>query len=62
MFYKFFSTGVFPDNMKTAKVAPRFKSGHKHDFTNHRSWLRDTDSQNGDALLCIYYINFMSSE
>ena len=27
-----------------------------------RSWLRDTDSQNGDALLCIYYINFMYSE
>ena len=22
---------------------------------------RDTDSQNGDALLCIYYINFMYS-
>ena len=30
-----------------------------HQGNMFRSWLRDTDSQNGDALLCIYYINFM---
>ena len=29
-----------------------------HQGNMSRSWLRDTDSQNGDALLCIYYINF----
>ena len=28
-----------------------------HQGNMSRSWLRDTDSQNGDALLCIYYIN-----
>ena len=33
-----------------------------HQGNISRSWLRDTDSQNGDALLCIYYINFMYSE
>ena len=33
-----------------------------HQGNMSRSWLRDTDSQNGDALLCIYYINFMYSE
>ena len=30
-----------------------------HQGNMSRSWLRDTDSQNGDALLCIYYINFI---
>ena len=31
-----------------------------HQGNMSRSWLRDTDSQN--ALLCVYYINFMYSE
>ena len=29
-----------------------------HQGNMSRSWLRDTDSENGDALLCIYYINY----
>uniref|UniRef100_A0A3Q2ZQH6 Reverse transcriptase domain-containing protein n=1 Tax=Kryptolebias marmoratus TaxID=37003 RepID=A0A3Q2ZQH6_KRYMA len=31
-----FSTGIFPDNMKTAKVIPLYKSGEKCMFTNYR--------------------------
>ena len=31
-----FSSGVFPDRMKTAKVIPIFKNGKKTDFTNYR--------------------------
>lgn len=31
-----FQTGSFPDEMKTAKVIPLFKTGSKHHFTNYR--------------------------
>lgn len=31
-----FSSGVFPDNMKTAKVIPLYKNGDKHVFSNYR--------------------------
>ncbi len=31
-----FSTGVFPDNMKTAKVIPLYKNGNKHVLSNYR--------------------------
>ena len=31
-----FKNGIFPDNMKTAKVIPVFKSGDKNVFTNYR--------------------------
>lgn len=31
-----FKTGIFPLNMKTAKVCPLFKHGDKHLFTNYR--------------------------
>ena len=30
------SSGVFPDNMKTAKVIPLSKNGDKHVFSNYR--------------------------
>ena len=31
-----FTTGVFPDSMKTAKVIPLFKAGDKKSFSNYR--------------------------
>ena len=31
-----FNTGIFPDNMKIAKVVPLYKSGSKHVFNNYR--------------------------
>ena len=31
-----FQTSIFPNNMKTAKVIPIFKSGDKHQFNNYR--------------------------
>ena len=31
-----FSTGIFPDSMKVAKVIPIFKSGNNRDFNNYR--------------------------
>ena len=31
-----FVNGVFPNNMKTAKVVPLFKSGSKSNFSNYR--------------------------
>ena len=31
-----FSTGCFPDRMKTAKVVPLFKNGERNIFTNYR--------------------------
>ena len=31
-----FTTGVFPDSMKTAKVIPLFKAGDKNSFSNYR--------------------------
>ena len=31
-----FSTGVFPDGMKVAKIVPLFKAGDKSSFTNYR--------------------------
>lgn len=31
-----FSTGVFPQRMKMARVIPLFKTGNKHEFTNYR--------------------------
>ena len=37
------------------EATPRLLQPHQGNMS--RSWLRDTDSQNGDALLCIYYIN-----
>lgn len=33
---KSFGDGIFPDNMKTAKVIPIFKSGEKNKFNNYR--------------------------
>ena len=42
------------------KATPWLLQPHQGNMS--RSWLRDTDSQNGDALLCIYYINFMYSK
>ena len=33
---KSFTEGVFPDDMKTAKVKPLFKSGERNVFTNYR--------------------------
>ena len=31
-----FSTGIFPSEMKIAKVIPLFKNGNKSDFYNYR--------------------------
>ena len=31
-----FSTGIFPSEMKMAKVIPLFKNGNKSDFSNYR--------------------------
>jgi hypothetical protein len=31
-----FTTGIFPDKLKIAKVCPIFKSGEKYSFTNYR--------------------------
>ena len=31
-----FTTGVFPDSIKTAKVIPLFKAGDKKSFSNYR--------------------------
>ena len=31
-----FSTGIFPSEMKIAKVIPLFKNGNKSDFSNYR--------------------------
>ena len=31
-----FSSGIFPSEMKTAKVIPVFKSGNRSDFSNYR--------------------------
>ena len=31
-----FSSGIFPSEMKTAKVIPLFKSGDRSDFSNYR--------------------------
>lgn len=31
-----FQTGIFPENMKVAKVIPLFKSGSKSDISNYR--------------------------
>ena len=31
-----FEEGIFPDNMKIAKVLPLYKNGEKHLFTNYR--------------------------
>ena len=30
------NSGIFPDQLKIAKVVPLFKSGDKHNFTNYR--------------------------
>ena len=32
-----FTTGIFPDNLKIAKVAPVYKKGSKLECTNYRS-------------------------
>ena len=32
----YFSSGIFPDDMKIAKIIPLFKNGGKTDFTNYR--------------------------
>ena len=31
-----FTSGIFPEDMKIAKVIPRFKNGSKTDLTNYR--------------------------
>ena len=31
-----FETGIFPDNMKVAKVIPVYKTGEKNSFNNYR--------------------------
>ena len=31
-----FSSGIFPNDMKIAKIIPLFKNGRKTDFTNYR--------------------------
>jgi hypothetical protein len=36
LFNKSFSTGVFPDSLKIAKVVPVYKKGCKHDIGNYR--------------------------
>ena len=36
IFYLSFSTGIFPNVMKTAKVIPLYKNGKKSDFSNYR--------------------------
>ena len=46
--------------LPSSEATPWLLQPHQGNIS--RSWLRDTDSQNGDALLCIYYINFMYSE
>ncbi len=28
--------GIFPDNMKTARVLPLYKAGYRQDFSNYR--------------------------
>ena len=36
IFNPLFSTGIFPSEMKIAKVIPLFKNGNKLDFSNYR--------------------------
>ena len=36
MFNLSFSTGIFPSELKIAKVIPLFKHGNKSDFSNYR--------------------------
>lgn len=36
IFNQSFKTGVFPNNMKMAKIIPIFKSGDRHLFCNYR--------------------------
>lgn len=31
-----FTSGTFPDSMKTTKIIPLFKKGNKNDFSNYR--------------------------
>ncbi len=33
---KSFQTGIFPDDMKIAKIVPLYKSGDKQEFSNYR--------------------------
>ena len=36
LFYHVFSSGIFPDSLKIAKVVPVFKAGSKTDVNNYR--------------------------
>ena len=42
--------------LPSSKATPWLLQPHQGNMS--RSWLRDTDSQNGDALSCTYYINY----
>ena len=42
--------------LPSSKATPWLLQPHQGNMS--KSWLRDTDSQNGDALLCIYYIKY----
>ena len=41
--------------LQSSEATPCLLQPHQGNMS--RSWLRDTDSQNGDALSCTYYIN-----
>ena len=42
-----FSTGIFPSNMKIAKVTPIYKSDARDEFSNYRPQARTQDFLTG---------------
>ena len=55
-----FNDGIFPQQLKTARVIPVFKSGSKHDVANYRPIsLLDTFSKIYEKLMHVRVVEFM---